>query len=444
VRFDELLDRWRSWSAEEALVFGGKSYSYADLERQRAAWIDVIGAKAIRPGDVVGLKADYSFAGIALFLALLANRNVVALVPPAATDDTIYLRDGQVQSVFRFSGETWDWEPTGPTGNHPLLVSLRESNAAGFIIFSSGSTGTPKASLHKLETFLTKFDRANKRLRTLAFLRFDHIAGIDTLFYALASGGSLILPTRRDTQYLCDLIQERRVEVLPASPTLLRLLCLSQVGAPRDLSSLKIVTYGSEPMDQGTLERMKTITPNARLIQKYGMSELGAPSSRSKGDDSLWLKLNSDRFQIKVVNDILWVKTETAMLGYLNAPNPFDADGWFCTEDSVEVDGDWLRILGRQSDIIIVGGEKVYPQEVEAVILEMDNIEDVAVRGEPHSIVGQIIVARVNLKEPRDEKMVLKDIRQHCRTKLPSYKIPIKVEMTQEPLTSSRQKKVRK
>ena len=67
------------------------------------------------------------------------------------------------------------------------------------------------------------------------------------------------------------------------------------------------------------------------------------------------------------------------MLGYLNAPQPFDEDGWFNTQDKVEQDGEWIKILGRVTDIINVGGQKVYPAEIESALLELDEITDATV-----------------------------------------------------------------
>src|SRR6266478_1754084 len=100
--------------------------------------------------------------------------------------------------------------------------------------------------------------------------------------------------------------------------------------------------------------------------------------------------------------------SKSAMLGYLNWPSPFDAEGWFNTGDSVEVDGEWLRILGRKSEIINVGGEKVYPAEVESVLHELDNIRDVAVIGRANPISGQVVLARVVLGDPELIEQVLK------------------------------------
>jgi acyl-CoA synthetase (AMP-forming)/AMP-acid ligase II len=132
------------------------------------------------------------------------------------------------------------------------------------------------------------------------------------------------------------------------------------------------------------------------------------------------------------VDGILWVKSDYAMLGYLNAPDPFDADGWFNTEDLVEVDGEWLRILGRDSDLINVAGRKVYPAEVEQAILELDNIRDVVVYGEANPLLGQIVVAKVATVEPESAAELKQRIRRGCAHQLAAFKLPTKVVVADE------------
>jgi long-chain acyl-CoA synthetase len=114
-----------------------------------------------------------------------------------------------------------------------------------------------------------------------------------------------------------------------------------------------------------------------------------------------------------------------------------------CTGDLVEQDGEWIRIRGRQSDMITVGGEKVYPQEVENAVLELDFVQDVMVQGESHPLTGQIVTAKISLCASLDEKTVYKKVRQHCRKRLAPYKLPVKIEVTRDELSTSRQKKMR-
>ena len=140
---------------------------------------------------------------------------------------------------------------------------------------------------------------------------------------------------------------------------------------------------------------------------------------------------------------MLEIKAESAMLGYLNAPSPFTQDGWFKTGDAVEVEGDYFKILGRKSELINIGGEKVYPAEIEDVILQLENIAEVLVYGERNSITGMMIVAQIRVKEDEDKKTLFTRIKRHCRAKLTPFKVPVKIIITQEEQYGERFKKKR-
>jgi acyl-CoA synthetase (AMP-forming)/AMP-acid ligase II len=132
------------------------------------------------------------------------------------------------------------------------------------------------------------------------------------------------------------------------------------------------------------------------------------------------------------------------MVGYLNAPSGFDVEGWFNTQDRVEVDGEYFRILGRVTDLINVGGQKVYPAEIEEVIMALPNIVDVAVYGETNPLLGQIVVARVALAESEKSDVLKARIRQACKSHLAAYKVPTKVVVSDNGLYTKRFKKSRK
>jgi acyl-CoA synthetase (AMP-forming)/AMP-acid ligase II len=183
--------------------------------------------------------------------------------------------------------------------------------------------------------------------------------------------------------------------------------------------------------------------PDVALQQTYGLSELGILRSKSRSNTSLWVRVGGEGYRTKIVDNILWIKAESSMLGYLNAPSPFDDDGWFNTQDMVEVDGEFIRFLGRDSEIINVGGEKVYPAEVESQVLQLDNIQDVTVHGEPNPLAGQIVVARVNLISPESVTAVKKRIRIALRDKLPPFKIPQKVVLADTQQFNERFKRMR-
>ncbi len=210
-----------------------------------------------------------------------------------------------------------------------------------------------------------------------------------------------------------------------------------------DLSSLEVITYGTEPMPEQTLRKLHTELPNVRLKQTYGLSELGIMSTKSRSNDSLWVKLGGAGFDYKVIDGVLWVKSDKAMLGYLNAPYSFDDDGYFNTQDQVEVDGDYVKILGRRSEIINVGGLKVYPNEVESVILEVPNVADVTVSGRKNPVTGQVVQARIKPVEGYSAVDLEKAVVRHCGNRLEEYKVPVHIEISEDEHHSERFKKVR-
>ena len=263
------------------------------------------------------------------------------------------------------------------------------------------------------------------------------------MLHTLSSGGTVLTVEERSPDAICGFIERHKVEILPTSPTFLNLLLLSRANERYDLSSLKLISYGTEPMPISTLNRMRVVFPDVRLQQTYGLIELGVLRSKSKSSDSLWMKIGGEGFETRVVEGLLEIKAKSAMLGYLNEPSPFSEDGWYMTGDSVETDGEYFKILGRKSEVINVGGEKVYPAEVESTILEIDNVADATVYGEKNMITGNIVCANVGLVEDEDEDKFVTRLKTHCGSILKPFKVPIKVNIIQDMAPSVRFKKQR-
>jgi acyl-coenzyme A synthetase/AMP-(fatty) acid ligase len=140
------------------------------------------------------------------------------------------------------------------------------------------------------------------------------------------------------------------------------------------------------------------------------------------------------------------LKSKTQIIGYLNSSmNSFTNDGWFKTGDLVETTDDgYIKIIGRNKEIINVGGEKVLPNEVESMILSIPEIEDAMVYGKENIITGQTVVCDVVLKEDIKSKEIKIIIRKYCKDKLASYKIPTKVNIVEKTNFGNRFKKIRR
>ena len=438
-----LLERMARHGDLLAVARADATCSYAELRQGVASWASVISQAGIGAGAVVSVEGDYGPGAIGALVALAdAGAIVVPLSPDSAPHLTEFLELGQVE--FRLTADASDpVTRTGCTATHPLYDRVRERRAPGLVLFTSGSTGRHKAALHDLGLLLEKFEAPRHRRRTLVFLQLDHIGGINTLFYTLANGGAVVVPAGRSPASVAAAIERHRVELLPTSPTFLNLLLLSGEHQRRDLSSLGLITYGTEAMPESTLRKVAAAFPAARLQQTYGLTEVGILRSKSRGSGSLWVRVGGEGFETKVVEGRLWIRAGSAMLGYLNAPSPFDEDGFLDTGDRVEVDGEWLRILGREAEIINVGGNKVYPAEVEDALLALDGVGDAEVHGEPNAITGQVVAARVTLPGGETLAAFKVRMRQALRERLPAWKIPAKVLLAEGALHSARFKKVR-
>lgn len=441
-----LLERMQQWKNEPAIVWNDQAFSYADLLARVANWQNILDQSDVSAGQVVTLEGDYSPNAVSLLLALIdRNTIVVPLTKSVEAHREEFLDIAEVQVVASIdTTDGWDITQRNISVSNPLTRQLLDNGNPGLVLFSSGSTGKSKAALHNFTPLLEKFKLPRNRQCTLTFLLLDHIGGINTLFYTLANGGTVVSVPNRDPEVVCRAIERHKVELLPTSPTFLNLLLISEAYRHHNLSSLQLITYGTEVMPATTLARIHEIFPHVRLLQTYGLSELGILRSKSRDSNSLWVKVGGEGFETKIVDGILHVRAQSAMLGYLNAPSPFDEEGWMNTQDMVEVDGEYIRILGRKTEIINVGGQKVYPAEVESVLLQMENIRDATVYGEKNPITGQIVAARINTFEPEELNDLKKRMRAFCKDRLATYKIPVKIEITSQEQHSARFKKMRR
>jgi acyl-coenzyme A synthetase/AMP-(fatty) acid ligase len=427
----------------EAVIWRDTSYAYGWFRERVGAWIEDLAD--LRPGSVVALEADFSPNGAACLLALIERGAIIVPVYRATRADRDRMYEiAEVEHVINLDEDDQAGRTaTGRHAGHELYQPLRDTGAPGLVLFSSGTSGDPKGAVHYFDRLLEKFKTKRPTLRTINFLLFDHIGGVNTLLHTLSNAGTVITVAERDPDSVCATIARHHVELLPTSPTFLNLLLLSEAHRRHDLSSLKLITYGTEPMPPATLERLRRALPEIKLLQTYGLAELGILRSRSRSDDSLWVKIGGEGFDLRVVDGILQIKASSAMLGYLNAPSPFTEDGYFITGDEVLVDGEYFRILGRRSEMINVGGQKVYPAEVEGVIQLLEEVVDATVYGEPNPIVGSIVCARVTLAGVDDPKALVLKLKRHCRERLETFKVPVKVVVAAGDLHGERYKKLR-
>lgn len=445
---DWLLDRFAKAPSElTAFVHKGRVYSYAEVSRGIAGFSQQMRDRGVKQGDTVVLVADYAPDVFGMILALASlGCIVVPLTRGSVIEESEALSISGCDYCISFApdGLNWTIEARQTPMFNPMLDEFRVAKRAGLILFSSGSTGKPKGMLHDFERVMEKFRVARSPVVAIPFLMLDHFGGINTILAITGSLGTVVTTENRSVQAICASIEKYRVDLLPTTPSFLTLLAASDLSSRYDLTSLKRITYGTETMPQATLDRIRARFPEVELQQTYGLSEVGVLRSQSRPDGSLWVRIGGAGFETRVIDGILWIRSEYRMVGYLNAPSGFDEEGWFNTQDKVEVDGEYFRILGRVTDLINVAGQKVYPAEVEDVIIGLENVTEAVVTGEAHPLIGQIVVARVTLLVPEPMESLRLRVRKACLAKLAAYKVPTKVLLLEQGAYSPRFKKVRK
>ncbi len=441
-----LFDKFSTFKELNAIVVEDKSYSYEDLLNKIYEYQAILKDK-IPNSSVVSILGDYSFENIALFFALYDNKNIIVpITTPLEKLQNEYMQESFCEYSIKIDGEIKiDRLPVN--SSHDMIKNLKDNKNSGLVLFSSGSTGKPKAMIHNLDNLISTYkDKRAKAMNMLVFLMFDHIGGLNTLFNALSMGACLIIPKNRDAKTICELIQDYKIMVLPSSPTFLNLILISGEYLNYNLRTLRMITYGTEAMPESLLIKLKEIFPRVKFLQTFGTSETGISTTSSKSSDSLYMKIEDENQEYKIVEGELWLRSKTQVLGYLNANmDSFTSDGWFKTGDLVEeIEDGYLKIIGRGKEVINVGGEKVLPAEVESVVLSMDEIEDCMVYSEQNAITGQTVVCDVVCSKELDKKELKKLVRSFCKEKLDNYKIPTKVNLVERTNFSDRFKKIRR
>jgi acyl-CoA synthetase (AMP-forming)/AMP-acid ligase II len=380
---------------------------------------------SVKKGDVVALIGDFDPQSI-LTLLLLIDKNII-LVP--LTMDT------QSQHEYFFQSALVDVVIEGSSvrriehkAKHEFIEQLRLKEHAGLVLFSTGTTGRPKAILHDLTVFMQRFETPRPTLKTINFLLFDHIGGLNTLLHTLFNKGTIIAPKSRSVEDILTTCVEHQIEALPTTPTFLRMMLMSGLIPDRVPESLRIITYGTERMDQPTLDALCKLLPNVDFRQTFGMSELGIVRVKSEARNSLFMKVGGEGIETRVVDRVLEIRSKMKMIGYLNANNPFDEDGWYNTKDIVEERNGYYKVTGRTSEAINVGGLKFMASEVERIALQFEGVELAKAEGKPNPITGEHVELTV---QPTSDNNIDKDsLKAFLSSQLPNHMLPKRLKIS--------------
>uniref|UniRef100_UPI0012E02AD0 AMP-binding protein n=2 Tax=Prescottella defluvii TaxID=1323361 RepID=UPI0012E02AD0 len=366
-----------------------------------------------------------------------------------------------VRVVAGPGGDGWTAAGSVAAPPAPYPYDRLRSDQVAFLMHTSGTTGLPKvipldhgSLVRGLAGFAIDIGDQQRGSRHLVMMPLFHLAGFAQAMQCFLTGGTLFIHDGVELDRVIDTIARDRIEFFTAAPTIIEMLVDAMEGPRRgeDLSSLREVQYGAAPIDSELLERSLRVVCR-RFRQIYGSTELQGfltvlrPEDHVPGSPRLGSAGRvSQGWEARIVGPAgspqpdgeageLWVRSENIIREYWRNPEEtraaFTDEGWYRTGDVAVHDEDgFLHIVGRSKDMIISGGENVYPAEIERVLLDHPAVTDVAVVARPHPKWGETPVAFVVCApgaDPDDGELA-----RHCRERLAGFKCPSSIELIAE------------
>ena len=441
-----------------------QALTYREVELRAAAFADQLTANGIGHGDVVGIMLPNS---IELLIGMLGAWRVGAAVTPI--NPTFTAREFEYQIDDAHARIVLGATPAGSNVSVPVLgVDDMQTSPVGpidspeidrhdlaLLVYTSDSTGQPKGVMldhSNLEAmargladhvWLTHDDQA------LLVLPLFHVNSLCVSFLApMSVGASVTVLQRFAPQPFLEAVATYRPTYFSAVPAIFARLAELPQDLDADTSSLRVAICGAAPVSPELLERCEARF-GFRIVEGYGLTEATCASAcnpvwgpRKPGTVGRALPGQ----QIIVVDEHgmlqppgrrgeIWISGPTVMRGYLGRPEATrDAlrDGWMRTGDVGVLDRDgYLRIVDRIKDMIIRGGENIYPKEIEAVLSTHPSVLEAAVVGRPDPVYGEVPIAHVVLA-PDAPPVGPDDLEEHCRIGLTKVKVPSVIEIVGE------------
>jgi long-chain acyl-CoA synthetase len=328
-------------------------------------------------------------------------------------------------------------------------------------LYTSGTTGQPKGVMLMHRNLLSIVDGLTDAWHfdpgCVVYVPYPsfHAVGTAWPILTLHRGGTVLLRRAFDPVDFLDAVDRERVTLTMMVPAVLNMVLDAAANAGADLSSLRHIVYGAAPISQSVLSRAIELMPMCEFHHAYGLTEstgtvttmqwhehrVGQERMRSCGRPLPWVEMklvdpNDGRDVAEREVGEVWMRGPTVMKGYYGRPDETAetvTDGWLHTGDAGYVDEDgYLYLTDRVKDMIISGGENIYPAEVENVLFEHPGIREAAVVGVPHERWGETVLAVV-VARPGVE-LDPAEVITFCRDRLAHYKCPTRVELRDEPL----------
>ena len=426
-----------------AIDDGNERLSFAELKKQ----VEVLVGKIdhLNPGSRVGLLATNSLMSYKLALAIMCSgRTIVWLNWRLAGEELErQIKDSGLQLCL-VENTLWRSGMTDPFKSYSAflitsadpgeLIPVFKSNWVASIMYTSGTTGKPKGVL---QTFGNHFYSAVSSALNLGLSSADkwlcvapifHISGFSIIMRGLIYGMTVRLVEKFRAEEIERILANETVTIMSVVPFMLKKLIQQQNKTNTHYNSaFRCMLLGGGTIDRETLEAC--LQRSIPVVQCYGMTETCSQIVALRSADAL-LKLGSVgqplfSTQLKLSKDgEILLKTPALTPGYLNLPDKLPSkmiDGWYRTGDVGHLDKEgYLYIDGRADEMLISGGENIFPQEVEQVYKRYPQINEVAVVGQNDSVWGQVPVAFV----VSDRRLSTTKLMNYGYEHLARYKVP--------------------
>jgi acyl-coenzyme A synthetase/AMP-(fatty) acid ligase len=303
-----------------------------------------------------------------------------------------------------------------------------------WILLTSGTTGVPKLVLHTLASLAGAAESGRPEPNHVIWSTFYDIrryGGLQIFLRAILTGSSLLFSSAHEsTADFLARVGAHGVTHISGTPSHWRQALMS---SDAHLIAPEYIRLSGEIADQAILNHLGTVYPQARISHAFASTEAGVAfdvSDRTTGFPASVIE-HTPRVEMKVENGSLRIRSQRTAFRYLGEDSrPLkDSQGFVDTGDALELRGDRYYFVGRRDGVINVGGLKVHPEEVEAVINRHPKVRMSLVRTRKNPITGALVVADVVLNtepnnENKDDRHTRQDILQFCREELPSHKVP--------------------
>jgi len=302
---------------------------------------------------------------------------------------------------------------------------------------TSGTTSVPKLVIHSLDSLaksaLKTSNPASAREVWALFYDVSRYAGYQVFFRALIGGHALVIPDfNASLNERISFCARAGVTHISATPTLWRKILMC---SESDHLNLNQITLGGEAADQGILNALRRSFPRARITHVYASTETGVGMSVSDGLAGFpmaFTERDSGLSQVLIRGNRLFIRSLGAGQGYSGAGALSDDEGWVATGDIVRVEGERFHILGRESGVLNIGGDKVIPEYVRNILLENKNVCDAVIYGKQNPFTGILVAADIKLNFGIDQAVAKHEIEEFLKERLSSHQRPRVIRFVDE------------